>query len=481
MVIQKAVTVALILGLISTLFSMNTASGSVFLPSDSPPSIQSDAVKPSFFFVPVLPYENVTVSFDASASKSDNGFIVSYRWNFGDGTPEVVETDPIAYHNFTSNGDYQVTLTATDNMGQSSLVSQLIAELPYPMGPWIDVYTSRGGVGLSQPDGEYAPGARVDLYALVTYNTDPVAFKMVAFEVRDPTGATLLIRSAETNLDGVAEMNFVIPTAVPPEHVIGTWVAFAVSSVSEQTISDTVYFRVRGLMIDVYTQQPDPYSGKGPHQPSDAFGPQEEVILYAYVTFDLEPVAFKMVAFEVRDPLGGTFYRENNTDENGIATVRFRIPWQGMEAEQLFGTWHIRAWVEVIGDVAEDTLTFLFGWIIETREFKTVDAAGQSKTNFMRGEHIFFNITVFNISYFSKIASFTIVAYDLTGVPIGHMILRGWLVPSGSFKIFIVDLLIPQWAMLGSGLVFTNAYTELPQNNGVPYCPEKSVPFMINP
>jgi len=476
---QKPITSAVILSLIFTLASANAAIGSVLVPIENPSTIMSAAVQASFFFVPIIPYTNVTVNFDASGSKSGNGFITNYGWDFGDGTPPVNEVDPFATHMYVSPGDYLVTLTVTDSIGESGSLSKSLSVIVYPSGAWIDLYTQRGGEGLYQASGTFAPGERVTLFGLVTYNSEPVVNKLVAFEVHDPTGTGVLVRTAETNSFGVAEINFTIPSASPPEQIIGTWVAFAVASISEQTISDTVPFRVSGLMIDVYTQKPDPYSGKGPGMPSDAFGPQEEVILYAYVTFDLEPIANKMVAFEVLDPKGGVFYRENNTNAEGIATVRFRIPWMGNEATELFGIWHIRAWVEVIGMIAEDTLTFLFGWIIEIKEFETVDSVGQSKTDFMRGEHIYFNLTVNNIAFVSKVAAFTMVAYDTSGVPIGHMALRSWVVPSGTLQIFIVDLQIPSWAFIGFGRVFANAYTDLPQFNGVPYSPEVSVLFTI--
>ena len=42
-------------------------------------------------------------------------------------------------------------------------------------------------------------------------------------------------------------------------------------------------------IIDLYTQK-ELYSGRGQGQTSDAFAPQELVILYAYVTYNLDPV-----------------------------------------------------------------------------------------------------------------------------------------------------------------------------------------------
>jgi PKD repeat protein len=59
------------------------------------------------------------VIFNAS-STPDGGTIISYAWNFGDGTPVIVETDPITTHVYASVGNYTVTLNVTDSARASS-------------------------------------------------------------------------------------------------------------------------------------------------------------------------------------------------------------------------------------------------------------------------------------------------------------------------------------------------------------------------
>jgi PKD repeat protein len=65
-----------------------------------------------------------TLDFDGSGSYDDDGSIVSYTWDFGDGTTgsEVTLT-----HVYTQAGGYQVTLTVTDDGGLSDLATHLIA------------------------------------------------------------------------------------------------------------------------------------------------------------------------------------------------------------------------------------------------------------------------------------------------------------------------------------------------------------------
>lgn len=70
----------------------------------------------SFFSSPTQPHENETVQFDASAS-ADDGQIVSYAWNFGDGTSgSNVKTS----HVYPVAGVYNVILTVKDDRGLSA-------------------------------------------------------------------------------------------------------------------------------------------------------------------------------------------------------------------------------------------------------------------------------------------------------------------------------------------------------------------------
>ncbi|MGQ9539102.1 MAG: PKD domain-containing protein [Candidatus Bathycorpusculaceae bacterium] len=85
-----------------------------------------------FSYTPTYPETNQVVTFDASDSYDPDGYIVSYMWNFGDGTPTVVENDPITYHTYTSYGDYNVTLIVTDN---SSLTAEETAKIHVSQHP----------------------------------------------------------------------------------------------------------------------------------------------------------------------------------------------------------------------------------------------------------------------------------------------------------------------------------------------------------
>jgi len=64
-------------------------------------------------------------SFDASASADDKG-IVSYSWNFGDGSPAATMTGPKVTHAYAVAGTFSVSLTVTDGAGQTRVATSSI-------------------------------------------------------------------------------------------------------------------------------------------------------------------------------------------------------------------------------------------------------------------------------------------------------------------------------------------------------------------
>lgn len=60
------------------------------------------------------------VLFDASLSRSPVGTIVSYTWNFGDGTPTVTTNIALIKHKYACPGNFLVTLTVVNSNGTSN-------------------------------------------------------------------------------------------------------------------------------------------------------------------------------------------------------------------------------------------------------------------------------------------------------------------------------------------------------------------------
>lgn len=79
----------------------------------------------AFTYSPLVPVPGQPVNFNASASLPAAGrTIVSYRWDFGDGTSGTgVQTS----HVYTTPGDYTVTLVVEDDAGRVSVAVQSLA------------------------------------------------------------------------------------------------------------------------------------------------------------------------------------------------------------------------------------------------------------------------------------------------------------------------------------------------------------------
>ena len=75
----------------------------------------------TFIFSPTAPRANQSVNFNASGSTSPNSRIVSYTWDFGDGSPMVTVGQTTIAHTFTTAAVYNVTLVVRDEAGRTSV------------------------------------------------------------------------------------------------------------------------------------------------------------------------------------------------------------------------------------------------------------------------------------------------------------------------------------------------------------------------
>lgn len=80
---------------------------------------------------PASGFTPLTVSFDASASSDQDGSVVSYLWDFGDGSSSTAINGS---KTFDISGNYTVTLTVTDNDGlTNSKTTTVVAENNAPV------------------------------------------------------------------------------------------------------------------------------------------------------------------------------------------------------------------------------------------------------------------------------------------------------------------------------------------------------------
>lgn len=80
----------------------------------------------SLTVLPATPRPGQTVSYNASGSQSATSTIVSYRFNYGDGSPEDVGTSPTQTHVYAVIGDYVATVVVTDAQGRTATAQQAV-------------------------------------------------------------------------------------------------------------------------------------------------------------------------------------------------------------------------------------------------------------------------------------------------------------------------------------------------------------------
>jgi len=216
-----------------------------------------------------------------------------------------------------------------------------------------------------------------------------------------------------------------------------------------------------GASIDVYSQR----GGNGLDKPSDAFAPDECVIITAYYTYNGAPVAGKLITFNLYLPNGTNILsRVIETDDNGLAFTSFSI-----QQEPVFGLYSLNASTPFGGQMVSDSLSFRVGWLVELLDAVPCNSHGVPKIAFGLEEPLYFTVKVQNIRFHSAKATLTVTVLGETQQPI--LFAAGEYVLPPNQTILLLNMgRVPKGALVGTATAYVNAFQGL--GGSPPYCPE---------
>jgi len=183
----------------------------------------------TFTYLPDPTYVGDNVAFNASQSYDPNGYVVSYSWNFGDGSPVQVETAPTVNHAYTKSGNYTAALTITDNEGFTASVTHTVSVAKAPVAIF-----------------EYAPSFPI-AGDIITFNASK------SYDVRRP------IVNYLWNFGGGVYANTTTPTVTYSYLIEGNYtVTLTVKDSGGYTDTTSLLVRVRNYPKAAFTISPDP-------------------------------------------------------------------------------------------------------------------------------------------------------------------------------------------------------------------------------
>jgi len=122
----------------------------------------------SFTYYPENPLLGEQITFDASSSYDSDGNITNYEWDFGDGNVTNT-THEILNHSYSEAGNYEVTLTVTDDDGVTNSTTKEITVYPstaiFDTGAPSNPYPSISGTH----NGTITPNQTITVSMLYTY------------------------------------------------------------------------------------------------------------------------------------------------------------------------------------------------------------------------------------------------------------------------------------------------------------------------
>jgi len=203
----------------------------------------NDPPNATFTYSPPNPIAGSFVQLNAAGSFDSDGSIVSYQWSFGDGTAGA---GPFVSHQYTSGGTYPVTLTVTDNDGETDSTTRQIQigsmKLPPVAAFTFDPPTPDVGVWVQfDASSSFDPDGSITNYqwSYGDGGTDTGPIRWHQFLAGGTYTVTLTVTDDDGVSSSVAQPIQVGPTGLPPvasfafnppSPPVGAWVQFDASA-----------------------------------------------------------------------------------------------------------------------------------------------------------------------------------------------------------------------------------------------------------
>jgi hypothetical protein len=230
---------------------------------------------------------------------------------------------------------------------------------------------------------------------------------------------------------------------------------------------------------------PAPYGGQGPNGNMDLVIPQSVVYLLADVTYNWWPVQSKDVGYEIEGPFEqegwsarqpvpreSYFVRKysNRTDTEGVAWIKFQMPWPCESPEDYFGKYKVTATVDICGVVVNDTMWFDYYYLVEITKVTT------DKPKYWHDEDVGITIEFRSKAQQEYPVLFSIVIQDELETAFGYAYIETSV--SGAefchwkeYATDVVTINIPKWAFAGRAKILVSAFDKDPTVGGAPWCP----------
>jgi hypothetical protein len=232
---------------------------------------------------------------------------------------------------------------------------------------------------------------------------------------------------------------------------------------------------------------PKPYGGQGVGGDMDLVIPQSVVYLFARVTYNCWPVQSKDVGYEIEGPFlqegwnktnpqtwipKDTFHVRkyaNRTDGDGIAWIKFQMPWPCDNPEDYFGKYRVTVAVDICGVVVTDVLWFDYYYLVEITKVTT------DKYYYAHCENVIVRVEFRSKAQQRYPVLFAIVLQDELETHVSaayySMNVSGAKFCSWKTYAFNVTLHVEKWTFAGFAHIYVSAFDKDPTEGGAPWCP----------